>query len=173
MTEPDAGPNRYGLLASAPAGRAVEVVAGPAGGGVWSDGHTITVGPDVGPSRVVEAVVVQASMIGAGSLSEASMRGVVAQSSVRSRYLGIEGPRAVASMRHLLPRSLSHMISRRDRYVDPVAGTVARAYARTRNPSRKRLHPGRVASPRSARRAQAGIFARTRCRCWRNLRQRR
>ncbi len=133
MTEPDAGPNRYGLLASALAGRAVEVVAGPAGGGVWSDGHTITVGPDVGPSRVVEAVVVQASMIGAGSLSEASMRGVLRSRRVRSRYLGIEGPRAVASMRHLLPRSLGHMISGE---IDTLTQSPEQslAYARTRNP---------------------------------------
>ena len=104
-------PARYGLIASALAGRVVEVVAGRPGDGVWTDGHTITVDPETSPTSIVEAVVVQASMIGAGSLSGEAMRAVLRKEKVRSRYLALEGVRAVAGLGYLLPRSLSHMAS--------------------------------------------------------------
>ena len=104
-------PARYGLIASAFAGRAVEVAAGRPGEGVWTDGHTITVDPETAPGAIVEAVVVQASMIGAGSLSGEMMRAVLRREKVRTRYLAVEGPRAVAALRYLLPRSLRHMAS--------------------------------------------------------------
>ncbi len=103
-------PARYGLIASALAGRAVEVVTGPAGEPAWSDGHTITVDPDLDPAVLVETVVVQAALIGSGSLSADLMRPLLRKSRIRARYLAIEGPRAVAGLGHLLPRSLQHMV---------------------------------------------------------------
>ncbi|MGV0813900.1 VWA domain-containing protein [Mycolicibacterium boenickei] len=60
--------------------------------------------------RTVEAVVVQAALIGAGSLTNQLMRPLMRHKRLRQRYLSIEGPRAVAELRNLLPRTLDYMI---------------------------------------------------------------
>lgn len=109
--EPDGGRARqYGMLASALAGRPVEVTTDAAGGPAWTDGHTITIDPACDSGRAVEAVVVQAALIGAASLVGDVMRPLLRRSRLRQRYLEIEGPRAVAGMRDLLPRPLEYMI---------------------------------------------------------------
>ena len=146
-------------FASTLAGRAVEVVAGPAGGGG-------VVGRPHHHRRPRRRAVARCRAGGGGAGIDdrrgKSVRGVdarcVAQSSARSRYLGIEGPRAVTSMRHLLPRSLGHMISGE---IDTLTQSPEQslAYARTRNPSRKAASSCRVASPRSAHRAQAEAYS--------------
>ncbi|WKG05694.1 nitric oxide reductase activation protein NorD [Mycolicibacterium sp. HK-90] len=98
------------MLASAVAGRRIEVVAGRPDEPAWSDGHTIVVDPTQGEQRAVEAVVVHAALIGAGSLARDILRPLVWRSRLRRRFLSIEGPRAVAGLRGLLPRSLTYMI---------------------------------------------------------------
>jgi hypothetical protein len=98
------------MLASAVAGRPVEVVGGEPGERAWSDGHTITLDPSDGSRRTTEAVVVQAALIAAGSLSRELMNPLLRRQRLRRRFLSIEGPRAVAQLRDLLPRSLSYMV---------------------------------------------------------------
>lgn len=117
MPLPDSGigsdaidPARYGLIASAVAGRAVEVAAGKPGEAAWSDGHTITVDPGLDHGALIESVVVQAALIGAGSLSADLLRPLLRKRRIRARYLAVEGPRAVAEVGHLLPRSLRHLV---------------------------------------------------------------
>lgn len=86
------------------------MIAGVPGERAWSDGRTITVDPDCDARRTVEAVVVQAALIGAGSLSRDLMHPLVRRERLRRRYLSIEGPRAVAALREFLPRSLDHLV---------------------------------------------------------------
>lgn len=106
----DRTPHVHNMLASAVAGRPVEVVAGRPGEQAWSDGHTITLSPSEDPRKAIEAVVVHSALIGAGSLSSELMRSLLWHSRLRRRFLKIEGPRAVAELRDLLPRSLAYMI---------------------------------------------------------------
>lgn len=101
---------QYSMLACALAHRPIEVIAGTPGEMAWTDGHTITIDPTVCPQGTVEAVVVQAALIGAASLAGNVIRPLLRHRRIRQRYLAIEGPRAVAELRHLLPRSLNHLI---------------------------------------------------------------
>ncbi|MGV0737659.1 VWA domain-containing protein [Mycobacterium syngnathidarum] len=103
-------PQLHRMLASALAGRPVEVVEGSPGVQAWSDGRTITVDPGVSPRHTIEAIVVQAALIGAGSLTDQLMRPLLRHRRLRRRYLRVEGPRAVAELRDLLPRSLDYLI---------------------------------------------------------------
>lgn len=96
---PGGAPLVHNMLASAVAGRPVEVVAGGPGEQAWSDGHTITLDPSEDSRKAIEAVVVHAALIGAGSLSADLMRPLLWHSRLRRRFLKIEGPRAVAELR--------------------------------------------------------------------------
>lgn len=127
----DGPPHLHRMLASALAGRPVEVVAGKPGVGAWSDGRTITLDPEQSSHRTVEAVVVQAALIGAGSLTNHLMRPLLRHRRLRRRYLSIEGPRAVAELRDLLPRSLDYMI-RDDIVALSYSPATSLALARTR-----------------------------------------
>lgn len=108
--ENDRAPDLYGMLASAVAGRRIEVVSGRPDEPAWSDGHTIVVDPTQDTQRTIEAVVVHAALIGAGSLTGEILRPLVWRRRLRRRFLCIEGPRAIAGLRGLLPRSLTYMI---------------------------------------------------------------
>lgn len=103
-------PHLHRMLASALAGRPVDVVEGSPGVRAWSDGRTITLDPGESSLRTIEAIVVQAALIGAGSLTDQLMRPLLRHKRLRRRYLRIEGPRAVAELRDLLPRSLDYLI---------------------------------------------------------------
>lgn len=98
------------MLACVLAGRPVQVIAGRRGGHTWSDGYSINVDPSLDRRNAVEAVVVQAALIGAGSLSAELMRPLIRRARWRRRFLSIEGPRAVAHLRDLLPQSLTYMV---------------------------------------------------------------
>lgn len=135
----DAQPHRstatspHRMLASALAGRSVEVITGHPGEPTWSDGHTITLDPDLDAKCAVEAVVTQAALIGAGSLSQQLMRTLLRRSRLQHRFLSIEGPRSIAELRDLLPRSLTYMVC------DDIAGlsdcaATSMATARSRVP---------------------------------------
>lgn len=126
-------PDRHRMLASALAGRPVEVVAGRPGEPAWSDGHTIMVDPGQNARHTIEAVVVHAALIGAGSLSGATMRPLLRSGRVQRRFLHVEGPRAIAGLSDLLPRSLSYMVCEGIAMLsDSPAGSLA--LARTRIP---------------------------------------
>jgi nitric oxide reductase NorD protein len=100
----------YGTLAHAVAGQAVQVIGSGPDADVWSDGHFIVVGSACDARRGLEAVVVHAALIGAASLTRDLMRPLLRHNGLRDRYLTIEGLRAVAGLRDLLPRSLAYMI---------------------------------------------------------------
>lgn len=119
------------MLASALAGRPVEVIAGHPGERTWSDGHTITLDPGLDAHRAIEAVILHAALIGAGSLAPELMRPLLRRRRLRARFLGLEGPRAVADLHDVLPRSLTYMVC--DAIADLSDGAATSlALARTR-----------------------------------------
>lgn len=92
-------------MATALAGRHVEVAPAADGARTWSDGRTIFLEGDVSGRRRVALLGVQASLLAAGSLTVTSARGAVA-----ARYLAIEGHRALAANEAALPRWLQSLI---------------------------------------------------------------
>lgn len=99
-----------GMIASALAGRTVAVVELPAGQSPWTDGQTIHVAagaPAGGEHRALKAVAVHASMIAAGSLHPDVLRPMVRHPRLARRFLAVEGHRALAANRDVLPGILA------------------------------------------------------------------
>lgn len=103
------GPERLGLLASALAGRALQVAAAGPGEPAWTDGSTIYLDAALGATEQVEALAVQASLLAAGSLDPGVVRRLTRRPLAR-RYLGVEGHRALAAIQHLLPPSVRSLV---------------------------------------------------------------
>jgi hypothetical protein len=102
--------DRYRLLASAIAGRTVDVVDAEAGALPWSDGATIFVAAGTGESDAIRAIVVQAVLIASGSLDPAVMAKLGRREAVTQRYLTLEGHRALAEHEPLLPMVAGSLI---------------------------------------------------------------
>ncbi|WP_370462753.1 nitric oxide reductase activation protein NorD [Mycobacterium sp. Marseille-P9652] len=97
------------MFASALAGRPVAVAGHASPGPAWTDGHTIYVDA-CAPSRArLEAVAVQASMIGAGSLDAVVARAILHRPRLATRYLAVEGHRALVGNSDLLPATLASL----------------------------------------------------------------
>ncbi len=99
----DGDVDRLRLLASAIAGRTLEVAAAGAGERTWTDGTTVFVEPRAGPAEQVRMVAVQASLLGAGSLEPRIVRQLGRRSALARRYLAVEGHRALAANEFLPP----------------------------------------------------------------------
>src|SRR5438309_9591318 len=109
----DEGLGRFALLASAIAGRPVDVAAGDPGQPAWTDGATVFVPADAIWADQVCAIAVQASLLGAGSLEpEVFAELPRCRSAAVRRYLAIEGHRALAEHEALLPLSARALIDR-------------------------------------------------------------
>jgi hypothetical protein len=97
--------DRLALLASAIAGRPVEVAAGVPGEPPWTDGAVVFVDGEAGRREQVLAVAVQAALLGAGSLAPEVLAGLGRRDAAARRYLAVEGHRALAAHRSVLPGS--------------------------------------------------------------------
>ncbi|GFG67210.1 hypothetical protein MKUB_47000 [Mycobacterium kubicae] len=106
------GEQSLGMLACALAGRPVAVAELSPGEPAWTDGHTIYVDASNGLYTTLEAVVVQASLIAAGSLEADIVRRLVHRRRLASRYLAAEGHRALVANRDLLPPVLAELGNR-------------------------------------------------------------
>ncbi|WP_285032535.1 VWA domain-containing protein [Mycolicibacterium sp. lyk4-40-TYG-92] len=104
------GVRRFGLLASAMAGRPVEVVATVPGQPTWTDGDTMYLDPSAPTVDQLCALAVQSSLLAAGSLEPDLLRRIGRRSAVATRYLAIEGHRALAQMDVLLPPAVRVVI---------------------------------------------------------------
>jgi hypothetical protein len=102
---------RFSVLASAIAARAVTVERWQQSGSTWTDGATIFVDPDRAESPVA-CVAVQAALLGSGSLEAASLGRMARNSNLARRYLAVEGNRALANLEYLLPISARRLIDR-------------------------------------------------------------
>src|SRR5207247_9741646 len=96
------GPDRFSLLASAIAGRLVEVAAGEPGERAWTDGATVFVDAAARSRDQLLSVAVQAALIGAGSLDAEVVRRLDRRPGLARRYLAVEGHRALAAQEGLL-----------------------------------------------------------------------
>ena len=104
------GVRRFGLLASAMAGRPVDVMAAAPGQPAWTDGDTMFVDPAVSASDQRRALAVQSSLLAAGSLEPDIVRRIGRRTAVANRYLAVEGHRALAQIEELLPPAVRALI---------------------------------------------------------------
>jgi nitric oxide reductase NorD protein len=109
-TVDDDGPQRFGLLASALAGRTVAVAAGDRGEPAWTDGVTVFVDATESPRRQLESVTVQASLLAGGGLDPDVVRNLVRRPALAKRYLAVEGQRALVANAELLPYPVRSLI---------------------------------------------------------------
>ncbi|MGH2475496.1 MAG: nitric oxide reductase activation protein, partial [Candidatus Limnocylindrales bacterium] len=116
----DGDVDRLRLLASAIAGRTLEVALAGAGERTWTDGTTVFVESRAGPAEQVRMVAVQASLLGAGSLEPRIVRQLGRRSALARRYLAVEGHRALAA-NEFLPPVVRSLVDRK------VASGVGRA----------------------------------------------
>ena len=94
---------RYELLASAIAGRAVRLAAAAPNEPAWTDGASIFVDPALGPAQRLCRLVVQAALLGAGSLDPPAPDRLARSTKVTQRYLALEGHRALAAWSRCCP----------------------------------------------------------------------
>lgn len=107
------GPARFDLLASAIAGRPVEVAAAGAGGLAWTDGVTVFIDVQTSAADQLASVAVQSALLGAGSLDHTEIsRTLARRPGLSRRYLTIEGHRALTAQESLLPTSVGGLIDR-------------------------------------------------------------
>jgi nitric oxide reductase NorD protein len=101
--------DRLSLLASAIAGRSLEVVAGGSGEATWTDGRSVFVDPEAPRGEQLQQVVVQACLVCSDSLDIAILAKLRKPVAAR-RYLSLEGHRALAALCDLLPGSIGPVI---------------------------------------------------------------
>ncbi|UGT61637.1 nitric oxide reductase activation protein NorD [Nocardia asteroides] len=97
------GTDRFRLLASFVAGRSVEVASAPAGEAAFTDGRAIFVSAGRTAAEQRREVLVQAALLGAGSLDPDAVRPLRARPAVARRYLALEGRRVLAALGESLP----------------------------------------------------------------------
>ena len=107
------GLGRFTLLASAMAGRLVEVAPGEAGGPAWTDGVTIFVDAGANEREQLRCIIVQAALLGAGSLHADVVRSLARRPTLARRYLAVEGHRALAAHEALLPAAARSLVDAR------------------------------------------------------------
>ena len=144
------GGSRYRLLASAIAGREVDVSYGQTGEPPWTDGSAVFLDPDAPPTRQITALAVQASLMAAGSLDEEVVGSLVGRPTLTNRYLALEGWRALFLQRHLLPpATLGFLGQHRVLTTSPEASLAmagSRQHVDAPPPEFGRLQPRRVQS---------------------------
>ncbi len=105
------GLGRYRLLASAIAGRSVDVAAGTGHQPAWTDGSSIFVDPEAGPGDQLASLAVQAALLGAGSLDQQVTAALVRRPALARRYLAVEGHRALQVHEALLPPHVRGLVN--------------------------------------------------------------
>jgi nitric oxide reductase NorD protein len=132
------GIDRLRLLASAIAGRALEVADAGAGEPAWTDGATVFVDATARPPDRVAMAAVQAALVGAGSLDRDVVARLARRPALARRYLAVEGLRALAAARALVPVAVRALVAPAGG--DAVAGGPAGSLATARG-------RGRIADP--------------------------
>ena len=96
-------PDRFRFLATYIAGRSVDVTEAPTGQPAHTNGQFIfvTAGGSVGEQR--REAVVQAALLGAGSLDPRLVKGLRARATMARRYLALEGHRVLAELARDIP----------------------------------------------------------------------
>lgn len=93
-------PDRFRLLATYVAGRAVEVAEAPAGAPAHTNGAVIFVSAGGSLAQQRREMLVQSALLGAGSLDRRLVQALRARPMVARRYLALEGRRVLAELAH-------------------------------------------------------------------------
>jgi nitric oxide reductase NorD protein len=102
-------PDTLGMFASALAGHSVAIASQRPGDSPWTDGQTVFIDPALPARAGLAAIAVQASMIAAGSLDPGIVRPLAHHSRLATRYLAVEGHRALVANADVLPRVLASL----------------------------------------------------------------
>lgn len=97
---------RLSLLASAIARCNLQVLPGEPGQPAWTDGKVVFVDTQQSASEQLEALVLQASLLAAGSLEREIASALLRRPRLAKRYLAVEGRRALAALAPYLPAVL-------------------------------------------------------------------
>ena len=98
--------DRFALLASAVSGRPLEVAVGDPGMPAWTDGRTIFIDAEAAHQTQLQCVVVQASLLSAGSFEPRVLDKLARKPSATRRYLSLEGHRALTALWGFLPTTV-------------------------------------------------------------------
>ena len=109
-TDQDRDFDRLRLLASALAGRTLDVASGEPGALSWTDGSTVFLDPSAVPAEQIRMLGVQACLVAAGSLDSEVLGQLTRRPSLTRRYLAVEAHRALAANDHVLPPSLRSLV---------------------------------------------------------------
>jgi hypothetical protein len=142
---------RWNLLASAVAGRLVDVAPCEAGEQTWTDGARIFVTAEASEREQLESVTVQAALLAAGSLHPDLVGALMRRPHVARRYLAVEGHRALAAHDALPPAARSLVDPRVAARTDSPAASLA--VATSRDPVDEPLASFGTIRPRQLRRA--------------------
>lgn len=96
-------PDRFRFLATYIAGRSVEVTEAADGQPVHTDGQFIFVSAGGSIEQQRREMMVQAALLGAGSLDPRLVKGLRARATTARRYLTLEGQRALAQLAQRIP----------------------------------------------------------------------
>ncbi|OBJ34882.1 nitric oxide reductase activation protein NorD [Mycobacterium colombiense] len=96
-------PDRFRFLATHIAGRSVEVTEAPVGESAHTDGRFIFVSPGGSVEQQRREMVVQAALLGAGSLDPRLVKRLRARATLARRYLALEGRRVLADLARRIP----------------------------------------------------------------------
>jgi Mg-chelatase subunit ChlD len=96
-------PDRFRFLATYIAGRSVDVTAAPAGQPSYTNGLFIFVSAGGSVCEQRRETLVQAALLGAGSLDPRLVKGLRARATLARRYLALEGQRVLAELGRQIP----------------------------------------------------------------------
>jgi hypothetical protein len=94
------------LLASAISGRILRVAPGACGEAAWTDGRTVFLDISLSEREQLASLFVQSSLLSAGSLAPDILRRISRNSKLATRYLALEGHRALSTNQAVLPASI-------------------------------------------------------------------
>jgi nitric oxide reductase NorD protein len=96
-------PDRFRLLATSVAGRAVSIAEAPAGQAAHTNGQVIFVSADRAVAEQRREMLIQSALLGAGSLDRRLVKALRSRPVVARRYLALEGRRVLAELAGQLP----------------------------------------------------------------------
>ncbi len=120
----------FELLASAASGTALRVARGRFGDPPWTDGRIVYVDDTMSESEQVAAILVQASLVAAGSLEPDVLRSLTRRGSLAERYLAVEAHRALVTNSAFLPPMMHPLV---DRAVATRASSAAQSLSLARS----------------------------------------
>jgi Mg-chelatase subunit ChlD len=101
-TDPES-PDRFRFLATFVAGRPLGVAEAPAGEPSYTDGRVVFVTAGRPAAQRRREVLLQAALLGAGSLDRGKLRAVRGRPKLARRYLALEGRRVLAALAARVP----------------------------------------------------------------------